>query len=206
MRVSVTSLSLVNECPRCLWLSVRMRRSRPSMFSSLPGGLHKNIEKEVEVYAWRGEKPPWMQHIRGKLLTVRKKLEYDFDGITLVGILDDLMKVDTGGYMIIDYKTSRAPYDQSKAEKYYGLQMDCYALLLEENGYSPVNEAVLIFFTPSLTGMGHDIMETKIPFQVHTVRMAADSLRAHRALVRAREVVMHDREPMPSKTCPWCNY
>lgn len=206
MRVAVTELSLVNECERCLWRSVRLRRARPSMFSSLPGGLHKILEKEVEVYAWRKEKPPWLQHILGELLTVRKKLEYDYNGITLVGILDDLMKTYTAGYTIIDYKTSRSPYDLAKAEKYYQIQMDGYALLLEENGYSPVNDAVLIFFSPSLSGMGHDVMETQIPFRVHTVRLNVSLSRAREVLGRVRNIVMQDREPMPSQTCPWCNY
>jgi RecB family exonuclease len=177
------------------------------MFSSLPNALHRNIEKEVDVLRWKKEKPLWMKHLSGEVVAQEKKIESDFDGITLAGRIDCLMRENGGKYIIVDYKTSSRPYDKAKAEKYYSLQMHAYSWLLEQKGFSPVKEAVLIFFTPSIgEGCEHRYDSIKIPFQVHTVHMSVSPARAREVLERVREVVIQEHEPAPSPQCDYCAF
>lgn len=206
MKVSVTSLGLVNECHRCLWKMVVERQQRPSMFSTLPSALDKIIQKEVEMLTINGTKPPWLAQIPGSVINIRKKLESDVGDMHVVGILDDLVK-DGSDYTIIDYKTSRVPYTKEKAEKYYQLQMDAYALLCERNGYEPVKNAYLIYFTPSITdNMVNYTSQAGFAFDVTPVKMGVSSQRAEDTIAAVQEVVEQDTIPVAAADCRWCNW
>lgn len=208
MRVSVTSLGLLNECHRCLWKMVVKRQQRPSMFSTLPSALDKITQKEVESHTMKGNKPSWLAQIPGDVIHIRKKLEADVQDMHVVGILDDLVKdPDDNSYTVIDYKTSRAPYTQANAEKYYQLQMDAYALLCERSGYGPVKNAYLVFFTPSVTDrMVNNSSQASFAFDVTPLKLSVSQQRAKDTIIAVQKVVELDVAPEAAADCRWCNW
>ena len=206
IRISATTFGLLRECPRCFWYEVRGVSRPRGMFSSLPSALDKIIQQETGAYAVKGQKPVWL---RGgcELLTVRKKLESVYKGIEIVGIVDDLVRDERGGYTIVDYKTSGYQYTREKAEHYYTAQMSIYAWLCEEKGYEPVNGAVLVFFTPSFHSvMEHEASEVQFVFDVTVIPVAVNRKYAEDLLGMAVELI-HLREP-PDRAlfCKWCDW
>ena len=206
MRVSVTSLGLLNECHRCLWKAVAKRQQRPSMFSTIPSALDRVIQEEVESYTMNSDKPPWLAQIQGDVIHIRKKLESDVKGMHVVGVLDDLVKNDNH-YTIIDYKTSREPYTKAKAEKYYQLQMDAYALLCERHDMGPIKDALLVFFTPSVTeGMENRASQASFAFDVTPVKLGVSQQRAEDTITDVEEVVTLTTAPEAAADCRWCGW
>jgi RecB family exonuclease len=108
---------------------------------------------------------------------------------------------------IIDYKTSSKPYTQANAERYYQLQMDAYALLCERHDMYPVKEALLVFFTPSVTSkMVNETSSASFVFDVTIITLAVSSQRAKDTIAAVQKVVELDKAPKAAADCRWCNW
>ncbi len=179
------------------------------MIASVPIILDKIVKTEVqEKYTKRGEKPPWLRHIAGRIVSMQKKLEYTESGLTLVGVLDGLMRVEeTGEYVIIDYKVSSMRRNEESMQRRLQQQMDAYAYLCEQNGLKPVRKAILVFFSPSIgEGCEHRADLMIFPFQVHLRTLSVSTKSAEEQLKRVWEVVMRHSEPARNPTCAWCSW
>jgi hypothetical protein len=155
----------------------------------------------------KSEKPSWLAQIPGNVIHIRKKLESDVEGMHVVGVLDDLTKDADNSYTIIDYKASREPYTKAKAEKYYQLQMDAYALLCEQNNLGPVKNAYLVFFTPSITdGMVNHTSQAGFTFDVTPVKLSVSQERAEETIAAVQKVVELDAAPEAAADCRWCTW
>ena len=206
-----STLSLLHECPRCFWLQHHAHVPRPrGMFSSLPNALDAIIKANVYPFIPLNSKPSWLlPELRGASVVNVPKLFYEKDGVTMSGSLDQLLQLEDGEYFIVDYKTSRHVYTPETAAKFYSLQMDCYALLCEENGFEPVETAYLVFFTPvSMLSEGALLPKPMNIFRFETtaIPIPVDSERARKVIAEAVEVVKRDVPPQPSPTCEYCNY
>ena len=206
-----STLSLLHECPRCFWLQHHAHVPRPrGMFSSLPNALDAIIKANVYPFIPLNSKPSWLlPELRGASVVNVPKLFYEKDGVTMSGSLDQLLQLEDGEYFIVDYKTSRHVYTPETAAKFYSLQMDCYALLCEENGFEPVETAYLVFFTPvSMLSEGALLPKPMNIFRFETtaIPIPVDSERARKVIAEAVEVVKRDVPPEPSPTCEYCNY
>ena len=206
-----STLSLLHECPRCFWLQHHAHVPRPrGMFSSLPNALDAIIKANVYPFIPLNSKPSWLlPELRGASVVNVPKLFYEKDGVTMSGSLDQLLQLEDGEYFIVDYKTSRHVYTPETAAKFYSLQMDCYALLCEENGFEPVETAYLVFFTPvSMLSEGALLPKPMNIFRFETtaIPIPVDSERAKKVIAEAVEVVKRDVPPQPSPTCEYCNY
>jgi RecB family exonuclease len=176
------------------------------MFSTLPSALDKIMQKEVQTFAMHNDKPPWLAHLPGTISRVGKKFVSDVDGMEVVGVLDDML-VNGTEHTIIDYKTSRTPYTQANAEKYYQLQMDAYALLCERHNMGAIKEALLVFFTPSVTdGMDNHPAQAGFMFDVTIIKLATSPQRAIDTIGEVQKVVELDRAPEAAADCRWCNW
>lgn len=210
IELSPTTLSLFSECPRCFWLAINDNTKRPSgPFPSLPGGLDNLIKKYFDRYRAQGLLPPEIDgKVQGRLLpdqdlldnwrNWRRGLRFEDPslGAALRGALDECL-VDDGLYIAVDYKTRG--YDlKDDSTSFYQNQLDCYTLLLQENGYKTGSLAYLVYYIPkSVSEKG------TVNFDVQTVRMGTDPDRARSTLRKAVEVL---RKPIPAShgECDFC--
>ena len=213
IRLSPSTLNLFLECPRCFWLQINKGIHRPrGIFPSLPSGMDNVIKKYFDKFRIQGKLPPEIEgKVKGKLVpdselvnkwrNWRTGLEYEDKnlGATLFGALDDcLVKEDL--YIPIDYKTRGSAPNQDDSEKYYTNQLDCYALLLQENGYKVGNIAYLIYYYPDAV-----YENGKVDFKVEVVRMNINPERAKITLAQAVDLL---KGPLPEKhsDCEYCSW
>ncbi|MFZ5559406.1 MAG: PD-(D/E)XK nuclease family protein [Patescibacteria group bacterium] len=215
-RLSPSSLNLFLECPRCFWLQINENIHRPrGAYPSLPSGMDNVIKVYFDRYRAKGKLPPEIEgEVRGKLIAdpeLLKKwrnwktgLEYKDNGIgvTLFGALDDCLVHSTSSgqeeYFPLDYKTRGSAPREGDSEKYYGNQLDCYALLLEENNY-PVGEfGYLIYYYPK------EVKEKgNVIFEVELIKLKIDPERARRTIQEAVKL-LHSPIPPHHSECEYC--
>lgn len=216
IRVSPSSLNLFLECPRCFWLQMNEGIHRPrGIFPSLPGGMDSVIKVYFDKYREKGKLPPEIEgKLKGELVhdqtllnrwrNWRTGLEYKDNGTgaVLFGALDDCLVHSTssgqGEYMPLDYKTRGSAPKDGDSEKYYGNQLDCYALLLRENNY-PVDEfGYLIYYYPK------QVKENGVVFfDVKPIKLKIDP---ERAIKTIRDAVKLLSGPIPPRhsECEYC--
>ncbi|HCC22534.1 hypothetical protein A2480_04085 [Candidatus Uhrbacteria bacterium RIFOXYC2_FULL_47_19] len=213
-RLSPTSLNLFLNCPRCFWLQFNQDIHRPkTFFPSLPGGMDLVIKDYFDRYRSQNELPPEIDgRVHGRLVSDQKLMDCwrnwktglevsitELDTI-LFGALDDCL-VDNQEYLPLDYKTRGFKPEKSNGmESYYRNQLDCYALLLDTNGFTAGRSGFLIYYYPlSVYGQG------TVKFGVETVEIKVDVKRARKTLERA-VACLRGTEPEAHTRCEYCGW
>ena len=150
-QLSPTKLNLLEECPRCFWLSLVKKINRPpTPMPSLPIKVDSIIKHYFNKYRDLEELPPIIiGKITGKLAQeMPKTLKHDEgNGITLMGRPDEYIELTDGNLVAFDHKTkSKASESVHSA---YKLQLDVYSYLLKVNGYNTTNKAFLAYYYPN---------------------------------------------------------
>ena len=211
IRLSPSTLNLFLECPRCFWLQLNENIHRPrGAFPSLPGGMDLVIKIYFDKYREKSKLPSEIEgKVKGELVrdqallnkwrNWKTGLRYKDEslGTVLFGALDDCLEED-GKYFPLDYKTRGSAPREGDSEKYYGNQLDCYALLLEENGY-PVGEfGYLIYYYPK------EVKERgTIIFDIEPVELKINTERARKTLSDAVKL-LHGHIPPHHSECEYC--
>jgi hypothetical protein len=150
------AVALPDFCPRCFWIKLRCRGQLP--FQIFPG-IFSSIDAYTKrvVHAWFDEfngPPPWLSALGG--ITGYKQpptyhsfntIEKEF-GILLTGSPDGVLVRGDGSYMIVDYKTAKFTGTQDKLHRMYEGQLNSYAFIGEQKGFSPVTGLALIYMEP----------------------------------------------------------
>ena len=132
---------------------------------------------------------------RVEAVGVELRLEAEFDGLRLRGVIDRLDLNATGDLVVIDYKTGRAPGERYEKAKLTGVHL--YALLCEQTlGKVPAEVRLLHLREPlSITAMP----------STQTLRgQRVRTLAVWRAIERACE--RDDFQPRPSPLCEYCGF
>lgn len=213
-KLSPTTLNLFLECRRCFWLDKVKNFKRPrGIFPSLPTGMDREIKTHFDAFRARHELPPELagkdfagaglfpdQSKLDQWREWRKGLEYKSGhGSVLSGAIDDLLVKD-GLYIPFDYKTKGSPTTPEDAVRYYQNQLDCYALLLQENNMPAADYGFLLYYSPKSIGENG-----KAVFEVQPIRVPVDYERGRRTFENA--VILLTREmPEPSSVCEYCGW
>ena len=127
-RFSPSQLHMLLECPRCMWLKYRAGIERPrGIFPGLPGAIDNLLQNKTEKYAGKGKPSwllPWIKE--GVIKAGPKRFVAQGEHWKLTGIVDDLILMNDGSIIIVDYKTARHAHSQKNSELYYQLQLDCH--------------------------------------------------------------------------------
>ncbi|PJE57699.1 MAG: hypothetical protein COU82_00575 [Candidatus Portnoybacteria bacterium CG10_big_fil_rev_8_21_14_0_10_38_18] len=211
IRLSPSSLNLFLECPRCFWLQIREGIHRPrGAYPSLPIGMDGVIKVYFDKHREKSKLPPEIEgKVKGNLVhdqellkrwrNWRTGLEYKDETleVTLFGALDDCLE-EEGKFFPLDYKTRGSAPRDGDSEKYYGNQLDCYALLLEENNY-PVGEfGYLIYYFPKEVRDNGTVI-----FDVEPIKLKIDPQRARKTLQDAVKL-LHGSIPPHHSECEYC--
>ncbi len=213
-KISPSSISLMEECPRCFWLDKHYVWKRPSgIFPSLPSGMDGILKKHFNKFRDRGLLPPelcnndecdkmelfgrnedekellktWQNNLKG----IKWK---DKKGNILFGALDNILVKDNR-LIVLDYKT-RGYKLKENTQDYYKNQLDIYNLLLLKNGFMTEEYSFLLFYVPSeVTETGEVIFDTtlkKIPVNIKNAEMLFE---------KALKILQGE---CPDKKCSWC--
>ncbi len=178
IKISPSGISLLLECPRCLWLHVNEDKKRPrGIYPSLPDGMDNVFKKYFDEYRRRGEMPPEIDgKVEGRLFDDEQRLrqwrEFNFGrggisaqiaeyDMTLNGAIDDLLVSPDGEFVPFDFKTRGYPVKEDTHE-HYRTQLDLYALLFEKNNLPPASYGYLLFFWPQAYEMGQASFKTEL--------------------------------------------
>lgn len=150
-KVSRSKIELFMQCPRCFWLDVRLKISRPS---SPPFNINKAIDelfkKEFDSYRKQGKPHPLMVEYKVDAIPfAHEQLDTwreNFVGVVNIheptnlhvfGAVDDLWTTADGEVIVVDYKATAKDRDVSIDSDWqisYKRQMEVYQWLLRGNG------------------------------------------------------------------------
>jgi len=202
IRISAKNLGAVamaDFCPRCFWIKLHCKdlpfQIFPGIFSTIDS-YSKNI---IHAYFDKhNSMPEWLNGL-GKIKGYidpphhsKFQLYDDKSGILLTGMPDGVFVKADGSYMIVDYKTAKYTGTQDELFPIYEIQLNCYALIGEEYGFSPVKELVLIYMEPvtDVTAVTDDVNHRQLgmvmPFatSIHKVKLNTAAIAPLLAKVR----------------------
>lgn len=213
--ISPSLVGYLSECPRCLWLHYNESVKRPrGAFPSLPDGMDDTFKKYFDTFRAQGTLPPEIESkVEGRLYDDLGKLdvwrntnfgrgglaaEFPEISIRLRGAIDDLLVSDDGKYIPLDFKTRGYPAKED-THRHYQHQLDCYALLFEQNNMPPAGFGYLLFFWPERY---HDHAAY---FQSELVKLDVQPERARELLRKVRNL-LDGPIPPSHETCEYCLY
>ena len=211
-KLSPSSMNLIEDCPRCFWLQIVKKISRPSgAFPSLPSGVDKMLKEHFDRFRDNNKLPPELKELKDVKLfedkELLKKWRNNFKGIEyrdeendvlLHGAVDNLLTKD-GKIIVLDYKTRGFPLKEDTAHHYQD-QLDIYNFLLRKNGYETEDYAYLLFYMPE------KVLETgEFIFKTELVEMKTDVEHAEFLFKRAIKIIQEEM-PEPSEKCGYCKW
>lgn len=212
IKLSPSTLNLFLECPRCFWLDKIKFIKRPrGIFPSLPGGMDRVIKLRFDSFRAKGALPPELDSSTFdgiRLFRDQAKLDawrnwrtglvwQDSEGSALSGAIDDLL-VKGEVFIPFDYKTKGSVTTEEDAVKYYQNQLDCYALLLQENRMPTAGFGYLLFYSPNRAEEKGSVL-----FELQAIKVGTDVERARETFRRAAALL---KGPLPktSSACEHC--
>ncbi|HRZ85460.1 MAG TPA: PD-(D/E)XK nuclease family protein [Candidatus Paceibacterota bacterium] len=213
-KLSTSSISLMEDCPRCFWLDKHNVWKRPTgIFPSLPNGMDRILKKHFDNFRDKGKLPPELcatshcsemrlfgiNEEEKELLRIwrdnRSGIEYEDDeGNRLMGAVDNVLVKDDK-LIVLDYKTRGYPCKEDTHE-HYQKQLDIYNFLLEKNGFNIEDYGFLLFYVPK------EVLETgEVIFDTELIKMKINTEEAEKIFNRALKIL---NGKCPSEVCEWC--
>jgi hypothetical protein len=199
---------LYDECPRCFYMKVVHRRSRPrSPFPSVFGRIDAAMkdcyvgERADEVVVGL---PPGI--IGGSEWVKSEELWHPGASrpIVISGQLDSTVARDDGTLAILDFKTSEPRHAHVGV---YGRQLHAYTLAVEHPASGrarSVSQLGLVCFKPDwfreVGGVG------MLGGEVNYVAVPVDRMGFEAFLARLARMLDDPSPPAPSPDCPWCTW
>ena len=213
------------QCPRCFWLDVRLKISRPS---SPPFNINKAIDellkKEFDTYR-KGKKPhPLMVRYEVDAIPFEHdKLDQwreNFVGVVAIhektnlhvfGAVDDLWQTAEGKVAVVDYKATAKSSEVSIDSDWqisYKRQMEVYQWLLRQNGMEVSNQGYFVYTNGR---MDLDGFNDRVEFVTKIIPYVGDDSWVEATLMAMKKCM--DSEQMPEVgddimggPCNYCTY
>ena len=209
-KLSPSALNLMQECPRCFWLTQHNVWKRPAgIFPSLPSGMDRILKIHFDKFREKGHLPPEIcesEECTGmKLFKDGEKLKIwqsNFKGISwkdkkgneLHGAVDNILQKEKK-LIVLDYKTRGYAVKDDTAE-HYRLQQNIYNFLLRKNNYETEDYFFLLFYVP------REVLATgEVLFDTELIKMKVDVKDAEDVWKKALKLLEGE---CPKKSCEWC--
>ena len=118
------------------------------------------------------------------------------EGITMNGYIDRIIKGKSGGYLVIDYKTSKR--EKNKVDLYQDPQLKGYVYAVHKLYGVPINQITAAHYYP-LTDNLVNVQYTTNQIHSHVRSVVED-------VWRIRKSKKVDLVPMRNQYCNWCSY
>lgn len=227
-KVSRSKIELFMQCPRCFWLDVRLKITRPS---GPPFNINKAIDelfkKEFDTYRAKQQPHPMLVETGIKAIPYQHDdldtWRHNFTGVTTLhestnlhvfGAVDDIWINDAGELIVVDYKATAKdkPVTELGAEgtwhDMYRHQMEIYQWLLRQNGFTVSDTGYFVYAT------GHqdrDGFFNKVEFTTHVFPHHGNSDWVEQTIQDMKACM--DQDDMPAigtaamgGPCEFCSY
>lgn len=161
-KISRSKIELYMQCPRCFWLDVRLKITRPN---SPPFNINKAIDellkKEFDVYRLKAEPHPIMSEHSIKAVPFQhddlNKWRENFVGVQykhlptnllIFGAVDDIWTTENGELIVVDYKATAKDKEVNIDADWqicYKRQMEVYQWLLRQNGFKVSDTGYFVY-------------------------------------------------------------
>jgi len=212
VKLSPSTLKLMEECPRCFWLHFNKKIKRPEMgFPTLPRGMDNILKEHFDRFMKKGELPPELKEhkVEGKLFDDEGLLKVwrnplrgisweDGRGNVLRGAVDNIL-MKGKRLIVLDYKTRGFALKEDTAA-HYQHQLNLYNFLLRKNGYPTEDYAYLLFYVPALV-----LPSGEMVFETELVKMKVSVEDAEKMFKKALKI-LEGEIPPASEECKYCRY
>lgn len=227
-KVSRSKIELYMQCPRCFWLDVRHKITRPS---SPPFNINKAIDelfkKEFDVYRVQKKPHPLMKQFGVDAVPYTHKdldtWRHNFTGVTTLhaptnlhvfGAVDDVWVNPAGELMVVDYKAT-AKAEPVKAlgpvggwQDMYRRQMEIYQWLLRQNDFAVSDTGYFVYATGN---PGKDAFDGVVEFETHVFSHTGKSDWVEQTLRDMKTCMENDDMPAIGTAamggpCEFCSY
>ncbi len=199
-------------CERCFWIKLKLGTKLP--FQIFPG-IFSSIDSYSKklVHSWfdkHNGPPAWLARLDG-ITGYREPPNFrefyvvdEKSGVRLRGEPDAVFTRNDGSYVIADYKTAKYTETQDELLPLYEVQLNSYAFIGENYGFSPVSELALIYTQP-VTDHGAAARDENhvddgflMGFSAYIHRVGLDLGMIQPLLAKVREI--YDLETIPPHT------
>lgn len=224
-KISRSKIELFMQCPRCFWLDVRLKITRPSTppfnINSAIDGLFK---KEFDVYRKKGEAHPLMaEHDIVAIPFSHEKLDdwrENFVGVQHVheptnllvfGAIDDLWVNNDGELIVVDYKATAKDKEvniNADWQQSYKRQMEIYQWLLRQNQFTVNNTGYFVYTNGR---MDMDGFFGKLEFKTKIIPYTGDDSWVENTVKQMKQCMDDDNMPPVGDSimggpCEHCSY
>lgn len=223
-KVSRSKIELFMQCPRCFWLDVRMKITRPS---TPPFRINQAIDelfkKEFDKYRAKAKPHPLMiEHKIDAIPFSHEEIDTwreTFTGVIVLheptnlhifGAVDDIWVNEAGELIVIDYKATAKQADVNLDADWqiaYKRQMEVYQWLLRQNDFK-VNDTG--YFVYANGRLDLDGFNDRIEFRTKVISYKGDDTWIEPTLKKMKKV-MDGEMPRVGKSgmggpCEYCAY
>ena len=223
-KVSRSKIELFTQCPRCFWLDVRLKITRPS---SPPFNINKTIDelfkKEFDTYRKIGKPHPLMVQFgvdaipfnHDQLDTWRET----FIGVVTVheptklhvfGGIDDLWVSPSGEAIVVDYKATSKDREvsiDSDWQMSYKRQLEVYQWLLRQNGLQVSDTGYFVYANGR---MDVDGFNDRVEFKTKVILYKGSDAWVEPTLIKMKQCMDGDMPPVGMAAmggpCDFCIY
>jgi CRISPR/Cas system-associated exonuclease Cas4 (RecB family) len=223
-KVSRSKIELFMQCPRCFWLDVRLKITRPS---TPPFNINKAIDelfkKEFDVYRKKGTAHPLMLDNQIKAIPYSHKdldkWRHNFTGIVTIhqptnlhvfGAIDDVWANEDGELLVVDYKATAKDKEvtiDSDWQISYKRQLEVYQWLLRQNGFT-VNDVGYFVYTNGRSDL--DGFHDKVEFRTKVIPYTGDASWIEPTLLKMKACMDGPMPPVGEAAmggeCDYCAY
>ena len=213
------------QCPRCFWLDVRLKITRPN---SPPFNINKAIDelfkKEFDIYRAKAEPHPLMTDNQIKAVPYQHKdldtWRANFTGVAahntatnlhVFGAVDDVWINDDGELIVVDYKATSKNKEidiNSDWQISYKRQMEVYQWLLRANGFKVSDTGYFVYTNAraDLDGFGD-----RLEFRTKVIPYTGDDVWVEPTLLKMKACMDSDTMPPIGQAamggdCDFCSY
>lgn len=224
-KVSRSKIELFMQCPRCFWLDVRLKITRPN---TPPFNINKAIDelfkKEFDKYRSKQKPHPIMTDNQIKAIPYHHQdlntWRTNFTGITTVhkptnlwvfGAVDDVWVYENGELIVVDYKATskNSPVTiDADWQISYKRQMEVYQWLLRQNNFK-VSDTGYFVYTNAKIDM--DGFNDQLTFETKVIPYTGDDSWVEPTLVKMKNCMDNDEiSPVGHAAmggpCDYCAY
>lgn len=205
-KLSRSKIELFTQCPRCFWLDVRHKITRPS---TPPFNINKAIDdlfkKEFDAYRAKKEPHPIMQ--KGKVKAVPMQhpeldvWRHNFTGVTtlheptnlhIFGAIDDVWINEKEELIVVDYKATAKSTEvniDSEWQISYKRQLEIYQWLLKQNGFKVSDTGYFVYTNAKFDADG---FFDKIDFVTKLIPYTGDSSWVESTIINMKDCMDGD--------------
>jgi len=223
-KVSRSKIELFTQCPRCFWLDVRHKITRPN---SPPFNINKTIDelfkKEFDVHRKAGTPHPIMvEHKLDLKPYAHEKMEewrHNFTGVHTLhkptnlhvfGAVDDVWVNEAGELIVVDYKATSKTSEVSLDSDWqisYKRQMEVYQWLLRQNDFR-VSDTGYFVYTNARVDL--DSFNDSLQFRTKLIPYTGKDAWVDKTLLAMKECMEGDIPPVGVSImggpCEHCSY